>query len=71
MSWPASETDLAKLGKTICKEAKGVFTDAHVAFGELTLTGPAARIVRRICSRTARFSGGKSAMYSSMLPGLD
>ena len=45
MSWPVKDADLSKLGKAICKEAKGVFTGAHVAFGELTLVGPAGRIV--------------------------
>ena len=38
MSWPAKDTELAKLGKAILKEVKGVVTGAEVVFGELTLT---------------------------------
>jgi len=45
MSWPVSDTDLGKLGKAIVKEAKGVITGASVAYGELNLTAPAAKIV--------------------------
>lgn len=48
MSWPLTESELSKLGKAICKEAKGLITDAHVAFGELTLIGPAPRIVEAL-----------------------
>ncbi len=48
MSWPATDKELEKLGKTICKEAKGVITGATVAFGELTLTGPAAKVVEAL-----------------------
>lgn len=48
MSWPASDADLGKLGKTIVKDAKGVITGANVAFGELNLTAPAAKIVEAL-----------------------
>ncbi|MBL8773673.1 MAG: NADH-quinone oxidoreductase subunit C [Phenylobacterium sp.] len=48
MSWPATATELEKLGKAICKEAKGVFTGASTAFGELTLTAPAARVLEAL-----------------------
>ena len=48
MSWPAKDAELEKLGKAICKGAKGIITDASVTFGELTLTGPAARIVEAL-----------------------
>ena len=44
MSWPASASDLGKLGKAILKAAKGCLTAADVQFGELTLVGPAAHI---------------------------
>jgi NADH-quinone oxidoreductase subunit C len=48
MSWPAKDAELSKLGMAICKEAKGVITGAEVAFGELTLSAPAARIVEAL-----------------------
>ena len=48
MSWPVSDADLGKLGKTIVKDAKGVITGANVAFGELNLTAPAAKIVEAL-----------------------
>lgn len=48
MSWPVSETDLAALGQEIVANAAGAVGSAHVAFGELTLTGPANRIVEAL-----------------------
>ena len=48
MSWPVSDADLGKLGKAIVKEAKGVVTGATVAYGELNLTAPAAKIVEAL-----------------------
>ena len=45
MTWPTADKALDKLGKAILKEAKGVLTGADVKFGDLTLTGPAARVV--------------------------
>ena len=44
MSWPVSEADLATLGQEIVANAQGAIGGAHVAYGELTLTGPAGRI---------------------------
>ena len=48
MSWPASDSELSKLGKAIVKEAKGLITESSVAFGELTLTGPAGTVVEAL-----------------------
>jgi len=48
MSWPASEADLGALGQAILTGAKGVITGADVAYGELTLTGPAASAVEAL-----------------------
>ena len=48
MSWPVKDADLSKLGKTILKEAKGLVTGADVQCGELTLTGPAGKIVEAL-----------------------
>jgi len=48
MTWPVKDTDLSKLGKAILKGAKGIITGADVQFGELTLTGPASRIVEAL-----------------------
>ncbi len=45
MSWPATESELEKLGTTIVEEAEGLITGWSVAFGELTLSGPAAHVV--------------------------
>ena len=48
MTWPVKDADLSKLGRAIVKEAKGLVTDASVAFGELTLTGPAGRVLEAL-----------------------
>ena len=48
MSWPVKDADLSKLGKAILKEAKGLVTGADVQYGELTLTGPAGKIVEAL-----------------------
>jgi len=48
MSWPVSDSDLGKLGKAILKDMKGVITGADVAYGELTLTGPAPTAVEAL-----------------------
>jgi NADH-quinone oxidoreductase subunit C len=45
VTWPAKTTELEKLGKAICKDAKGLVTGFEVRFGELTLTGPAESVV--------------------------
>ena len=48
MTWPATDAALSRLGKAICKDAKGVVTGSAVAFHELNLTGPAARVVEAL-----------------------
>lgn len=48
MSWPVSDTDLDTLGQEIVANAQGAVGSAHVAYGELTLTGPAQRIVQAL-----------------------
>lgn len=48
MSWPVADTDLATLGQEIVANAQGAIGSAHVAYGELTLTGPAHRIVQAL-----------------------
>jgi NADH-quinone oxidoreductase subunit C len=46
MSWPQPLPILEKLGVSIVKGAKGVFTGYEVMYGELALTAPADRIVQ-------------------------
>ena len=48
MTWPVKDADLGKLGKAIVKEAKGLITGQAVAFGELTLTGPADKVIEAL-----------------------
>ena len=48
MSWPATTPELGKLGRAILKDAKGLIATSDVLYGELTLTGPAARIVEAL-----------------------
>jgi NADH-quinone oxidoreductase subunit C len=43
-----SATALEKLGPAILKKAKGLITTADMAFGELTLTGPAGKVVEAL-----------------------
>jgi NADH-quinone oxidoreductase subunit C len=45
MSWPHSHAELETLGQQILTNSAGGVTGAHVAFGELTLTAIAPRIV--------------------------
>jgi len=45
MSWPATQDQLITLGDQIVKASNGAVTGVSIAFGELTLTGPADRIV--------------------------
>jgi len=45
MSWPATHDTLEALGAQLVAAGGGAFAGATVAFGELTLTGPAHRIV--------------------------
>jgi NADH-quinone oxidoreductase subunit C len=44
MSWPLSNDELNALGQEIVANSEGMIGSAHVAFGELTLTGPAHRV---------------------------
>ncbi|ODT87973.1 MAG: NADH-quinone oxidoreductase subunit C [Phenylobacterium sp. SCN 70-31] len=48
MSWPMTSAELEALGQEILAGAPGVITGAEVAFGELTLTAPAATIVEAL-----------------------
>jgi len=48
MSWPASAAELETLGQEIVQGAGGAITEASVAYGELTLTGPAGSIVQAL-----------------------
>jgi NADH-quinone oxidoreductase subunit C len=45
MSWPQPLPMLEKLGQQIVAKSKGAITAYEVMYGELNLTGPAARIV--------------------------
>jgi len=55
MSWPVSETDLAALGQQIVADGAGAIAGAHIAYGELTLTGPANRIVEALTQLRDKF----------------
>jgi NADH-quinone oxidoreductase subunit C len=48
MSWPATAKQLETLGRAIVSGRKGLIGEAAVAFGDLTLTAPAARIVEAL-----------------------
>ncbi len=48
MSWPLTTTELEALGQEIVANAAGAVSAAHVAFGELTLTGPAGRVLQAL-----------------------
>ena len=48
MSWPATTPELGKLGRAILKDAKGLIATSDVLYGELTLTGPATRVVEAL-----------------------
>ena len=47
MSWPLTEDALRSLGDEIVTARAGAVAGFEVAYGELTLTGPASRIVAR------------------------
>jgi NADH-quinone oxidoreductase subunit C len=47
MSW-VTQSDYEALGQSIVANAAGAITAAHVAFGELTLVGPAHRVVEAL-----------------------
>ena len=48
MSWPATNSELEALGQTLVANGAGVFGSYDVAFGELSLTAPAGRIVEAL-----------------------
>jgi NADH-quinone oxidoreductase subunit C len=48
MTWPASDDDLEALGKSMVADSAGALTGFSVAFGDLTVTGPSARIVEAL-----------------------
>ena len=48
MTWPVIDADLEMLGQSIVQGAKGAVASAAVQFGELSLTGPADRIVEAL-----------------------
>ena len=48
MSWPATQETLQALGAKLVAASGGALTGATTAFGELTLTGPAHRIVHTL-----------------------
>lgn len=45
MSWPASSAELETLGQDLVANGVGAFGSYEVAYGELTLTAPAGRIL--------------------------
>ena len=55
MSWPLTEDALAALGNEIVTSSTGAVAGAHVAYGELTLTGPANRIVEALTQLRDQF----------------
>jgi len=55
MSWPVTDDTFETLGQQILADGAGAFTDATVAFGELTLTGPAAKAVEALTILRDRF----------------
>ena len=46
--WPATAEDLEALGQRAVADGEGAIGAFHVAFGELTLTGPANRVVHAL-----------------------
>jgi NADH-quinone oxidoreductase subunit C len=48
MTWPVSQKELAKVGKTLVANSAGALTGATVAFGELSLTAQETRIVEAL-----------------------
>jgi len=53
--WPASDDDLATLGQQAVADGEGAIAAFEVAFGELTLTGPANRVVHALTVLRDRF----------------
>jgi len=48
MSWPATQDELDALGQVIVANAAGAIGGYQVAFGELTLSAPAPRVVQAL-----------------------
>ncbi|MCR5875613.1 NADH-quinone oxidoreductase subunit C [Phenylobacterium sp. J426] len=48
MSWPATNSDLEQLGQALVANGGGLFGSHEVAYGELTMTAPAGRIVEAL-----------------------
>ena len=46
--WPATAEDLETLGQQAVADGEGAIAGFHLAFGELTLTGPANRVVHAL-----------------------
>ncbi len=63
MSWPQPLPILEKLGQSIVKGAKGVFTSYEVMYGELTFTAPAERIVEAL----TRLRDGENTKFSILI----
>jgi len=55
MSWPVTEDALLALGNEIVTSSTGAIAGAHLAYGELTLTGPANRIVEALTQLRDQF----------------
>ena len=55
MSWPVTEDALQALGNEIVTSAAGAVAGYDVAYGELTLTGPASRIVEALTQLRDQF----------------
>ena len=55
MSWPLTEDALQSLGAEIVTAGAGVVAGFEVAYGELTLTGPASRIVEALTQLRDQF----------------
>jgi NADH-quinone oxidoreductase subunit C len=48
MTWPVTPKELAKLGKSLASGSGKTLTAAPIAFGEITFTAPAAKIVEAL-----------------------
>lgn len=55
MSWPLTEDALRSLGDEIVTAGAGAVAGFEVAYGELTLTGPASRIVEALTQLRDQF----------------
>jgi NADH-quinone oxidoreductase subunit C len=55
MSWPVTEDQLQSLGQQLVADGEGAITAFSIAFGELTLTGPAHRIVQALTKLRDQF----------------